>query len=602
MDLVATTQHRRLVDLGGAAWQTWRLVRLAAGPQLRVTNGLQLASVAALVGQLLLGKALLEGLTGDNRATSVAEMAPVLIGLALCTAVASAASVAGAELRRVLIELVHRHLEERIIEVVVGVDLERLEDPEFHDRHQRAVSAFEDRPWDLVNGITALMGAVLGIGAIAIVVVPIAPWVLLGAIAVAVPAAWISSRTNRDLYERYRAMATLDRQRGYLASVLTAPRSAAEIRLFDAQVALLPRLADLYDRRIGTIRRLSRDRSTRLVSTQVLTALIGVGLVTALIHFSFEGDLSVAELGLAVVGVQQILQRLRTANSGLTSLHESTLFLDDLTQFLGLATPDRGSAPAGPGSPSEATSLSLEHVSFAYPGTDRGVLEDISLELRKGQVIALVGPNGAGKTTLVKLLCGLYPPSSGTILGEDPMTGQKHELGRATLHGLVTAVFQDFGRYALTVRDNITIADPPLAHDDARLHDAARQGGALELVESLPQGFDTILSREYEGGVELSVGQWQRMALARAYFRRAPFVLLDEPTAAADALNERLFFEETRRHSNERGVLLITHRLSSAKQADVIYVLDRGRIVEVGDHDALVRSDGLYAEMLRLQT
>ena len=587
-----------VVGIAQTWMDTWRILTRAAGRELYVTMILQVLSGAMLAAQLFLGKALLESLTAPGPTLTVSSVAPLLTGIGLATAGAAAAAAATEEKRRVLMELVQRYLEERIIEVVVGVDLQQLDDPDFHDRHQRGLSA-ASRPYDLVNGVTALIGSMFGLLAIAMILVPLSPWILTIGVVTALPLILVTARSTRSLYRRYQEMATLDRRRVYLGEILTSPRPAAEIRLFHAETYLLPRLRALFDERIHTVRDVSRRRLRSLVTIQVLSALVGTALLAFVIHLTLAGQVTVAELGVIAVCVQQLMARLRMTSSGVASLHEASLFTGDLTSFLSIPPaedPERVHQEPG----TAVSSVKVDHVHFTYPGTDRSILRDISLTISRGQVVALVGANGAGKTSLLKLLCGLYAPTGGEIVVTE--AGLDHQLEREDLHDLVTAVFQDFGRYALSVRDNIVIGEPERAGDEASMRFAAEQAGVLDLIEALPHGFDTLLSREYEGGAELSVGQWQRIALARALFRRAPFVVLDEPTAAADPANERNFFHSLRQTCSDRGVLIITHKLTATRRTDMVYVLHEGRIVEEGPPAELLEQDGHYAAMHAAQT
>lgn len=585
---------RRLV---ATTVEATRILRAAAGPELALLVVLQLLGAVALAGQLLLGKRLVDQLS-DDAGDLLRQVAWPLAGLAVCTIVAAGAVAVVAERQRFVMELVQRHLEERIIGVVVGVELEELDEPNFHDRLRRAIASYVNQPYDLVNGVVGAVGACVGVLAIAVVLLPISPWMLPLVLLAALPLGWASTRNSRDLYRRYRELAKLDRQREHLTEVLTTPRPAAEIRLFGAEHYLLPRYRKLYDERVATVRQLSRERSLRLVAVQVLVALFGVGVLAVLIGLTARGHLTVAEAGLAAIAVQQLLQRLRLASSSVGSMHEASLFLGDLTSFLD--TPTRPTTVSRASTSRPRGGLALDSVHFTYPGTQREVVHDLSLHIGPGEVVALVGPNGAGKSTVAKLLCGLYAPTQGTI-GHRVAAGVE-PLERVDLRREVTAVFQDFARYALTARDNIALADYRRADDETALRKAAQEAGVAHIIESLPYGYDTILSRAFEHGTDLSVGQWQRVALARALFRTAPFLVLDEPTAAADAASERAFLDQLRATCADRGVLLITHRLSTARRADRTYVMQEGRIVESGTHDELSGAEGPYSELNRLHS
>jgi ATP-binding cassette, subfamily B, bacterial len=278
-------------------------------------------------------------------------------------------------------------------------------------------------------------------------------------------------------------------------------------------------------------------------------------------------------------------------------LYENTLFLDDFNSFVELVPELEAARPTGT-APASFSVLSVEAVSFAYPGTQLLALDDVTLQLHAGEICALVGENGSGKTTLAKLLCQLYVPTSGRILwdGVDTATCDRDALRRQ-----VSVIFQDFGQYFLPAEMNIGVGDHERASDRESVIAAAREAGADDFLALLPQGYETILGRQFEGGVELSVGQWQRVAIARAFFRGAPFVILDEPTAALDPRAEHELFERIREVARDRTVLFISHRFSSVRCADRIFVLDHGRVVESGSHDELTENDGLYAELFTLQ-
>lgn len=586
---------RRLARTSRTAW---RLVWRAAPRALSTTIALQVVAAAALAVQLVLAKALLDLLTGTAGVGDGARFTPVLVGLGVATVTSAATTAAIAEQRQVLTELIQRDLEEKVVRVMAEVEIERLDDPGFHDRHQRAMAAFLDRPWDLMNGVVAAVGAILGIGAIGVVLIPINPWILPLALVAAIPLGLASLRNSREMYSRYREIAALDRRREVIRDILSTPRTAAEVRLYGAEGFLLPRFRTLYDARVRMVRNLSHSRGRRLVGVHVIFALFGIAVITMLVVLTVRGTMTLADAAIAIVVVQQLLAQLRAAASGMASMHESSLFLPDLTDFLSTPLATAADTEGQPGDRGTPRSLALDDVTFVYPGTSATVLHSVSLRVNRGEVVALVGPNGAGKSTLVKVLCGIYAPTTGHVLagGDDGA----HSLSRAELRPLVTSVFQDFGRYALSARENVALADPARVDADRALREAAEGAGIAQVLEGLPHGYETILAREFAGGTDLSTGQWQRIALARALFRDAPFMVLDEPTAASDSANERAFLDNLRHACGDRGILLITHRLSTARRADRAYVLDRGRIVEEGTHASLKAGTGLYAELNRL--
>jgi ATP-binding cassette subfamily B protein len=287
---------------------------------------------------------------------------------------------------------------------------------------------------------------------------------------------------------------------------------------------------------------------------------------------------------------------LQSLSFGATSLYEGALFMEDLNSFLKPEVEIESTARPDPLDP--ITTLSVEDVTFTYPGSVVPALDRVSMEINRDEVVALVGENGSGKTTLAKLLCGLYSPDNGKIRwnGAD-LAG----VGSARVRSSVAVLFQDFVRYSLTARENIGMGKVEQLDDLPAIEKAAEVAGADRFLRRLPNGYETTLAAEFEGGVNLSGGQWQRVALARALVRQAPLLILDEPTAAVDARAETEIFDLIRRLGRGRATLLISHRFSTVMSADRIYVLKKGHVAETGTHSQLMLNDGLYAELYRLQ-
>jgi ATP-binding cassette subfamily B protein len=299
----------------------------------------------------------------------------------------------------------------------------------------------------------------------------------------------------------------------------------------------------------------------------------------------------------AAVAIVQLGGVLTSLAFGASQLYEGSLFLEDHRVFHDLLPEVRRARPAGP-APTGFQTIHVEGVGFTYPEAAAPALEDVSLTLRRGEIVALVGENGSGKTTLAKLLCQLYRPQRGRIRWDGTDLA---EVDADRLRDAIAVLFQDFGQYLFDAASNVGVGRVERRTDRAGIERAAREAGAHEFLAALPEGYDTMLGKIFEGGVDLSVGQWQRIALARAFFRDAPLVILDEPTAALDARREHELFASMRALLRDRTVLLISHRFSSVLSADRIYVLKSGRIVEQGTHGELMRLGGLYAELFTLQ-
>jgi ATP-binding cassette subfamily B protein len=283
---------------------------------------------------------------------------------------------------------------------------------------------------------------------------------------------------------------------------------------------------------------------------------------------------------------------------GLAGLHEDQLFLSNLYEFLDLKQKVAEPSHPVPVPRPMREGIVFEGVSFTYPGGTRKIIEEITLAVRPGEMVALVGENGSGKTTLIKLLCRLYDPTGGriTLDGID-----LRDFGTTALRREISVIFQDYARYHLTARENIRFGDIALPPDDQRISAAAGHAGAEELIAGLPRGYDTPLGRWFEDGEEISAGEWQKLALARAFIRDSQLLVLDEPTSALDAGAEHALFRRSRWRAAGRAVIVISHRFSTVRVADRIYVLRGGRIAEHGSHTELIRAGGLYARMFEMQ-
>lgn len=496
-------------------------------------------------------------------------------------------------------ELLRDHVKARLHEQASTLDLGYFEDPAYHDLMTRANEEADGRTLSLLQNLGQMIRHGITLAGVAVILVPYGVWLPLALVGATLPALWVVVRhqqRHHDWWDR-----TADRRRwvNYYSTMLTHPVAAPEIRLLQ--------LGAFFQRAYDHLRTTLREKNLELKRRQSI-ARLGAGAWSLLVTTGVMGWMGMRALqGTATLGDLALLYRafsessglLRTLLSSLGSLYADLLFLEHLFTYLSLEPTVHPPADPAP-VPALATSdVCFDGVGFRYPGSTEWVLRHFDMTIPAGATVALVGPNGAGKSTLTKLLCRFYDPQEGRVAiggadlrALDPWALRQH----------MTVMFQYPMRYVATAADNVRFGD---VHSDAareRLEAAIRAGGAGALMERLPDGSDTLLGKQFEGGTELSGGEWQRLTLARAFYRQAPLVILDEPTSYMDSWAEMQWLDRFYEHVQDRTALIVTHRFTTAMRADVIYVMRDGDIVEKGTHDALIEQDGMYASSWRAQT
>ena len=583
---------RRFPHLVGVACS---VVWSSARRELVEVVGIQALTGAALAAQLLVVRSLLRHLIGV-RHPAFSDLVPQVIALAGLSVLVGVAGSVLALRSRLLAQLVARHAIDRVIRRAIAVELITYEAPGFHDQLQRAQLAASVRPAAMVQDLIATAGAVLSIGGIAVALLVIQPLFCLLVLVAYIPVWVATNRAGRLAYRQTVEQTERERKRRYLFETLTSKAAAQEVRAFGIGDHLADRQDALYRTLLGEVRAVLRRRLRLAVAGQLAAAVLTSVALAALVWFVTSGRMSVAAAGSAAGAMVLLGGRLHAVAGSSAGLYEHSLYLEDYVRFVD-ATPEQAGATAAavPGPPEL---LAAADVSFTYPSRPTPSLDGVSLRLARGEVVALVGENGSGKTTFAKLLAGLYAPQHGAVTWDGVSL---QTLSPEHVRRQVAVIFQDFVRYLLPAYDNIALGDAGRFDDVAAVRAAAAAAGIDGALSALPHGYDTILGPAYFGGSDLSGGQWQRMALARLFFRDAPIVILDEPAASLDPRAEAALYESIRTLFEGRGVLLITHRFASARTADRIYVLRDGRIAEQGTHDELVAERGYYAELYELQ-
>lgn len=598
LQVSARSQRKSLGRLSRLARASLALVWSSARRTLIALVTLQLVGAVTLAGQVIAIQYLLEAILQVDGRGDVAMVVPPILVLAALTAVTAITSTLTGQLQRLLGETVARTMWGRVLAVATGVGLRHFESPEFYNRLNRVQTSAMTRPHQVTQGLLAMAGATaaaIGVGAALVGVSPVLlPLVLIGG----VPILITSRRESRLEFEFSVRQTPAVRLRGYYTLLQTGRNEAKEVRAFGLAGWLLGRFGALYDTYLGDLRVHIRQRATLSLIGQLGAAVVLGASLLALVGLIAQGQIGIAGAGAAVVAIRMLASQVQILFAGAQSIFESGLFLDDLGEFLALGSAAR-EEEIGEEPPASFNTLATQDVVFSYPGSNTRAVAGVTIELRAGEVIALVGENGSGKTTLAKVLAGLYRPDSGQVLWDGTDTAAFRPSG---LRERTTVLFQDFVRYALSGTDNIAIGRVGDPVDPDRVAAAARAAGAEATISGLPNGFDTVLSRLFAGGVDLSGGQWQRVALARSFYRDAPLVILDEPSASLDPRAEYELFSTLRHSLHGRTALFISHRFSTVRGADRIYVMHEGRLVEQGSHDALMEADGRYAELFRLQS
>ncbi|MFT5201233.1 MAG: ATP-binding cassette subfamily B protein [Candidatus Aldehydirespiratoraceae bacterium] len=572
-----------------------RLVWSAARREFVILAGTQIVSALALVAQLYLARQVLIEVTADEGFESFDVLGPVLVMLVLVRIVVALSSAARSELRVLANIRVRRAAARELYEVAAAVELAAYDDSDFHDRLRRAFDNTSGRIWSSVWSLVALSSAIVTLIALVAVLVVVAPLVLGLAVIGAIPLWWVRRRNNQAEYRLAYEYTDEDRERTYLEGMIVSRAAAGEVRSYGLGGTLIGRIDRLYRLRLDRTRDLVRRRIVWTGAATVISNVVAVGAVAVLAQLMINGNLSIADGGVALIALQQAAGRLSSLSDSVGGLMGSALFLEDYESFV------RHELPAADAEVVEANGLRsarLEKVTFTYPGMSEPVLRGVDLHVERGELIALVGENGSGKSTVAKLLAGLYAVEEGSITWEtaDGPIDDPRRVRR-----MVGLVFQHFLRFELTARDNVTFGDHSEDESTERAWAALEQAGIADVIRGLPEGLDSRLGRSFANGSELSAGQWQRIGIARAFFRNAPLLILDEPTAAVDAKAEEELFDTVRSLQEGRAVVLITHRMATVRGADRIYVLDDGAIVEVGTHDELIESAGHYAFLYEVQ-
>lgn len=576
----------RILKLIWSASKTWTTISIIF---IIVESGLFFSSLYML-------KVLIDTISkhGINNLQNESEVIRYLIFAALsATFYAGTKAVSGYITEKQSGE-VGEYIDSKIHESAIGLDLSFYESPEYFDILKRARDMGTDRPNLIVFTIVDIVKNAISLVVIGSMLVSI-DWRLFPILAIfVIPTLWVRINFANSQNSLRIAQTALERKSGYMSTLLTSDVHAKEIRSF----GLGHHLRKIYtsirlDLLAGKLK-ISKNRTYKELMTSTIAAMGFFACIAYIAIGSIHGTTSVGDITLFLVAFPQSFNVLQGLSQSISTLYQNNIFVKSVFELFDLKSslPESTSPLAIPDDPQ--VDLELKGLGFSYPHADHPTLSDINIKMPAGKIIAVVGMNGAGKSTLIKLMCRLYDPTSGqiTLNGTDI-----RDFESADYRKQICAVFQDFGKYNVTVADNIKFGDIYGNRHPDEITEAAKNSGADLFIDTFPAGYQTVMGRIFEDGHEVSIGQWQKLAIARAFYSNSRFIILDEATSALDANAEKMLFDSFRERIGNRAALIISHRQSAVKHADYIYMLSDGRIVESGTHEELIAMAGQYYKL-----
>ena len=596
---VVSKFFKRLFYIFSLVWNTapWILISLTV---IAVFNGLLPVATAWIAAELL--NVLADAYTAAIGGAAI-EFSKIIILLMLefiCIVSKSFFGHLNSLVVRISGEMVANHVKTIIMQKSKVLDLQSFDKPEFYERLENAQREATMRPVQIINATFNSVSTIISVLSFVGILFTVSPWAPPFIILLSLPAGFVAYIYRKKAFEYIRMRSKDRRQLNYYSGLMTNKDLVKEIRIFGLSGVFVERYKKTFEKYFKGLKKIYLKEGFWNMMVSLLSAIAHCVLFLYVAWRVWLGKLKVGNYSLYTGALNSITTGLNSLISSTSTIYEGTLFIDNLIVFMEeeptILTITEKREEVKRHIPHE---IEFKHLSFKYPGTNRYVIKDLNVTIKAGDTVALVGVNGAGKTTLIKLITRLYDPTEGEIL----LDGKNlKDYDPEELYKIFGIIFQDFGKYAVTVSENIAFGEIEMEIDEDRVKNAAEQSNATEFISRLPKEYDTPLMRYFEeDGIELSIGQWQKLSVARAFYSDSDILILDEPTASLDAIAEQEIYDQFDALRKDKTTIFVSHRLSSATTADVIFVLEHGELVECGSHSELMKNNGIYHKLFTTQ-